>query len=278
MNADKQIIPRLFAVVGVQYQATSRRRKYCSLRNLTTTLQDLIQWYHGVCYAAGVQEDIPRQWRKFYSEGVMNQPVISNTEQVEDRAEEAGLTLGDRVLDLLWLGSRHVALLAAWVAMCGSLFFSQVLGWPPCELCWYQRILMYPLAAILGVGIVRRDRGVHLYVLPLSLLGIPIALYHHLLITTDWFPPPSCSSGVPCNVDYLNWFGFITIPFLALIAFVIIAVAMIVWALLQPADTAEETAEGQAPAVPAGLGLDRLVALMIVVGVVLSFLVGSTFV
>src|SRR5690349_10394961 len=89
----------------------------------------------------------------------------------------------------------YIALLAAWIAMCGSLFFSQVFGWPPCDLCWYQRILMYPLALVLGVGILRGDRGVYLYVLPLSVLGACVSLYHYLLIKTDLFPPLICFSS-----------------------------------------------------------------------------------
>jgi disulfide bond formation protein DsbB len=209
----------------------------------------------------------------------MNQPAIHDTEAP---AETAGAGGADRALDLLWSAARHVALLAAWVAMCGSLFFSEVLGWPPCELCWYQRILMYPLAIVLGVGILRRDDKLHYYVLPFSIVGIAVSLYHHLLIKTNWFPPPSCSSGVPCNVDFLNWLGFITIPFLALVAFVIITLMMLAWALLQPAaaDDDEEMAEvgdGEEPA-GAGFGADRLAALAIVVVVVLAFLVLSTFV
>src|SRR5262245_21617994 len=77
----------------------------------------------------------------------------------------------DDLVDLLSVSSRHIALLAAWIATCGSLFFSEVLGWRPCELCWYQRILMYPLAILLAIGIFRRDRGLHLYVLPFSIAG-----------------------------------------------------------------------------------------------------------
>jgi disulfide bond formation protein DsbB len=137
---------------------------------------------------------------------------------------------------------------------------------------------MYPLAIVLGVGILRRDRGVHLYVLPLSIAGIAVALYHHLLIKTNWFPPPSCSAGVPCNVDFLNWMGFVTIPFLALTAFAIITVAMIAWALLQPATAAAEATDEDADAEPGGFGGDRLAVPMIVVGVVLAFLLLSTFV
>jgi disulfide bond formation protein DsbB len=131
---------------------------------------------------------------------------------------------------LLLLGrvSRYIALLTACLATGGSLFFSEVLGWIPCTLCWYQRILMYPLAVLLAVGIIRRDDGLHRYVLPFSLVGAGVSLYHYLLIKTDWFPPPPCRAGVPCTVDYLDIFGVINIPFMALTAFLIISLMMVV--------------------------------------------------
>ncbi|EFO79182.1 disulfide bond formation protein DsbB [Oscillochloris trichoides DG-6] len=124
--------------------------------------------------------------------------------------------------------SRYVALLAAWLALGGSLFFSEVLGWVPCTLCWYQRILMYPLSLVIAIGILRRDDGLPHYVLPFALPGAGVSLYHYLLIKTDWFPPPPCQAGVPCTVDYLDLFGFINIPFLALTAFLLIALMMLV--------------------------------------------------
>ena len=69
-------------------------------------------------------------------------------------------------------------LYTAWVtslmATVGSLFFSEILHFPPCMLCWYQRILMYPLVVIIAVGILRRDKGVYQYVLPLSITGFII--------------------------------------------------------------------------------------------------------
>src|SRR5690242_3379939 len=160
-------------------------------------------------------------------------------------AEQLPASWFDRWNDLLGATSRHIALLTAWIAMCGSLFFSEVIGWAPCELCWYQRILMYPLALILPVGILRRDPKLHLYVLPLSLLGAPLSLYHYLLIKTDLFTPPRCSSGIPCTVDYLDWFGFINIPFLALTAFVIISMMMAAWALLGLPDADVDTTTAQ---------------------------------
>ncbi len=177
----------------------------------------------------------------------------------------------NQLIDTLAGPGRFVALLASWVAMCGSLFFSEVLGWQPCLLCWYQRILMYPLAVILSVGILRRDRGVHLYALPLSIIGAGVSLYHYLLIKTTWFPPPACSVTVPCNVDYINWLGFINIPFLALTAFLIITVCMALWA------SSSQWLPGDDDETPV-LGPDRLAVPIIVVVVVLSFVLGSTFV
>lgn len=124
--------------------------------------------------------------------------------------------------------SRAIALLAACLATGGSLFFSEVLSYTPCVLCWYQRILMYPLAVILTIGMLRRNNELHHYTLPFSVVGIFVALYHYLLIKTDWFPPPPCLKSVPCTVDYFNILGFINIPFMALSAFIIITVMMVV--------------------------------------------------
>jgi len=144
---------------------------------------------------------------------------------------------------LLGTGSRYVALLVACLALGGSLFFSAVLGWLPCTLCWYQRILMYPLSVLIAVGILRRDDGLPHYVLPFTLLGAGVSLYHYLLIKTEWFPPPPCRAGVPCTVDYIDLFGFINIPFLALTAFLLITLMMAVAPLapfVEPADGAAD--------------------------------------
>lgn len=137
----------------------------------------------------------------------------------------------DLLLQSVGAASRHIALLAAWIAMCGSLFFSEVYRWPPCVLCWYQRILMYPLTIILAIGILRRDRQLHLYAFPFALPGAFLSLYHYLLTKTDLFPEPPCSAAIPCSVDYLNILGFINIPFLALTAFLIISMMLGTWAL-----------------------------------------------
>ncbi|MBI3959594.1 MAG: c-type cytochrome [Chloroflexi bacterium] len=122
----------------------------------------------------------------------------------------------------------YVALLAAWTAMLGSLYFSEVRGFVPCALCWYQRILMYPLAGLIAFGILRRDWHLPFLVLPFSLLGQAISTYHYLIQKTTIFgAPTACAAGVPCTTVWINWLGFITIPFLAMIAFLIITVAML---------------------------------------------------
>ena len=124
----------------------------------------------------------------------------------------------------VWLFS---AWLVATVAMLGSLFFSDVMLYPPCTMCWYQRIGMYPLVFIFGVALFSYDKSVIKFVLPLVLVGWFFAFYHNLLhygIITEEMTP--CSMGVPCSVKYIEWFGFITIPMLSLIAFSLILICL----------------------------------------------------
>lgn len=121
----------------------------------------------------------------------------------------------------------HLAWLMAFVSLVGSLFFSEVMKLPPCVLCWYQRIFMYPLVAVIAVGMIRKDKNLPYYVLPLSVPGLLLALYHTLL---QWRILPeviTCTAGVPCALQQLNLFGFVNIPFLSLLAFVIITACMV---------------------------------------------------
>lgn len=100
----------------------------------------------------------------------MAQHFVQELHEANPR-HSADASIANKTVDMVSQSSRYIALLAAWVATCGSLFFSEVLGWLPCVLCWYQRILMYPLAIIIAIGLLRRDDRLHLYVLPFSLLG-----------------------------------------------------------------------------------------------------------
>lgn len=126
-------------------------------------------------------------------------------------------------------------LFTAWaasiVAMFGSLYFSEVKNFIPCDLCWYQRILMYPLTVILGIAVIKKDYRIALYTMVLSGIGACISAYHYLLQKVTFFTETAPSCGrIPCTGQYINWLGFITIPMLALIAFIIIFVSsFIIW-------------------------------------------------
>ncbi|TYR73228.1 disulfide bond formation protein B [Rossellomorea vietnamensis] len=118
------------------------------------------------------------------------------------------------------------AFAAALIAMLGSLYFSEIKQYEPCVLCWYQRIIMYPMAVILGIAAVKKDAFIAIYTLVLSGIGILTSLYHYSLQKVDFLynTAPSCGR-VPCTGEYINWLGFITIPFLALTAFIVIFIS-----------------------------------------------------
>ncbi|MDF2922922.1 MAG: disulfide bond formation protein DsbB [Paenibacillaceae bacterium] len=119
----------------------------------------------------------------------------------------------------------HLAWTVALVATLGSLYFSEVMEYVPCKLCWIQRIFMYPLVIILAIAAVRREHSITVYVLGLSIPGGLVSLYHYLYEKTNWFQATSTFCGVnACDIEYINWLGFITIPFLALVAFILITV------------------------------------------------------
>lgn len=132
--------------------------------------------------------------------------------------------MNNNVITLIRRNSLFLAWAVACVAMLGSLYFSEIAGFIPCELCWYQRIFMYPLVILLGIANFRRDHAIAVYCLPLSFVGGAISLLHYLIQKVDAFSQVSpCSDGVPCSGEYINWLGFMTIPLLALIAFTMIS-------------------------------------------------------
>jgi disulfide bond formation protein DsbB len=121
-----------------------------------------------------------------------------------------------------------VVWLVSLIATFGSLFFSEVMRLPPCVLCWYQRICMYPLVAVSAVGLLGRDTGSSRYAWPLASVGLAVAVYHNLLyygLIPDSITP--CTQGVSCTTRQIEWLGFITIPLLSLTAFVIIVVSLL---------------------------------------------------
>ena len=123
----------------------------------------------------------------------------------------------------------YIAFLQAWTATLGSLYFSEIQKLPVCNLCWYQRIFMYPLAIIFAVALIKRDKNISYYGLPLAIIGGFIALYQYLL-QMKILPQSadiSCDLYIPCDAIDFIFLGFITIPFLSLLAFIVIAAAMV---------------------------------------------------
>lgn len=116
------------------------------------------------------------------------------------------------------------AWLIATISTLGALFLGEVMGYPPCVLCWYQRIAMFPLILVLAAGLFPFDQRVVRYALPLALAGLGLALFH-LALTAGWIPENirPCQQGVPCSDIQVVWFGFVTIPFLSMLSFSFIA-------------------------------------------------------
>ena len=123
--------------------------------------------------------------------------------------------------------ARWLAWLVAATCTVGSLIYSEYFHFPPCLLCWYQRIAMYPLAVILLVGAIRDDRKIRTYGLPLSIIGLGISIYHVLIQN---FPNldagGACDPAVPCTAKLVNMFGFVSIPFMAGAGFLLITVLL----------------------------------------------------
>ena len=136
--------------------------------------------------------------------------------------EKASNTLNEYLPYLAWV--------IALIGMVGSLFFSDVMDLPPCVLCWYQRIAMYPLVVILGISIISRDGRMKAYALPFCLIGLAISIYHNLLyygLISEAITP--CSEGIPCTARQLDLLGFISIPLMTLMAFIFIVLSLLIY-------------------------------------------------
>jgi disulfide bond formation protein DsbB len=121
-----------------------------------------------------------------------------------------------------------LAWLVALVATAGALFLGEVMGKTPCLLCWYQRIAMFPLVLVLGVGLFDGDARSARYALPLAWAGWGLALYHCLLywgVISEAASP--CRQGVSCADRDLQLLGFVPIPLLSLLAFT--AILVLLW-------------------------------------------------
>ena len=131
------------------------------------------------------------------------------------------------LFDFISQNSLSFSFLVAVSAVVGSLSLSQIAKIPPCDLCWYQRIFMFPQVFILGIALLKNDLGVKKYVAPLSVVGAAIAAYHYLLQQVPTLPLPCTNEVVSCSVKQIELFGYLTIPMMSLTAFVLILILMI---------------------------------------------------
>ncbi len=133
------------------------------------------------------------------------------------------------ILKFLGRYALHFGLIISLLATLGSLYYSDIVGLTPCKLCWYQRILMYPLVPIFSIALLKRYRQIADYILALSGIGGFIALYHYFLQTTkiEILPCSTLGYSVSCSENFFTTFGYITIPMMSLTAFGLIFMLMI---------------------------------------------------
>jgi disulfide bond formation protein DsbB len=131
----------------------------------------------------------------------------------------------DWIRDLLWGYELWGAFVVAAIATGGSLFYSQVAGFIPCEFCWFQRMMMYPLSILTLLIAARGDNRAARYLLPLPVVGAGTSIYHMLLEHHVIKEPGACTlTGGGCTANWiaLHSFGYLTIPTLALTAFLLL--------------------------------------------------------
>ncbi|MGH8915587.1 MAG: disulfide bond formation protein B [Acidimicrobiia bacterium] len=127
---------------------------------------------------------------------------------------------------LLGVNAMWLAWIVALACTAGSLVYSDVIHFPPCRLCWFQRIAMYPMAIVLLVGAIRREAAVKYYALPLALGGLAVSIYHNVIQFFPSLEGTSCDPANPCSRRFVDMLGFMDIPFMAGAGFILIAVLL----------------------------------------------------
>jgi disulfide bond formation protein DsbB len=130
------------------------------------------------------------------------------------------------VLDVIGPQALSMAAVVALVCTLGSLYLSEVAHFPPCELCWYQRIAMYPNVVVLGVAAVRKDFGARLTGAILAGIGACTSIWHLLVERYPDLGSGSCDPTNPCSIKWVEEFGYLTIPGMALSGFALILVLL----------------------------------------------------
>jgi len=134
------------------------------------------------------------------------------------------------LIKLLSRYSFHFALIVSLIATLGSLFYSEIAKFEPCRLCWYQRIIMYPQVILISLAIIKKDRHLADYLMALSAVGVLISSYHYYLQRggQSIFPCSVVGYSASCSTRFIMEFGYITIPMMALTAFILIIILMVI--------------------------------------------------
>ncbi|OGH17309.1 MAG: hypothetical protein A3C30_01365 [Candidatus Levybacteria bacterium RIFCSPHIGHO2_02_FULL_40_18] len=131
-----------------------------------------------------------------------------------------------KITQFLSDNSLPFAFLVAVAATAGPLFLSEIAHFTPCKLCWFQRIFMFPQVLILGIATFKNDFSIKRYILPMSVIGAAIAIYHYLLQTSP-IPLPCSDEVANCTLKQFAYFGYITIPLMSFTAFALIIFLML---------------------------------------------------
>jgi disulfide bond formation protein DsbB len=114
------------------------------------------------------------------------------------------------------------------MSMVLSLVYSEIVGFAPCMLCWYQRIFMYPQAFLFGMSVWKKEKLITDYSLVLAIVGLTVSIYHNFL---SWLPSvnlPCSATGPSCTMLYTNIFGYITIPVMSMTGFMVVILSLLI--------------------------------------------------
>lgn len=135
-------------------------------------------------------------------------------------------TLRDQAISGLAPLARTLAFLVALMSMAGSLFFSEIAKYPPCALCWWQRVFMYPQTILLAMGIMKNDKNIADYVTGLSVAGLIISLYQYYIQMGGKMFIQCDATGISCTQRFPADFGYVTIPMMAMTGFLALIILM----------------------------------------------------
>jgi len=131
----------------------------------------------------------------------------------------------NRAIKFLSYYGLHIGFVAALLGMLLSLYYSDIIGYEPCKLCWFQRIFLYPQVVILGLALWKKEASARIYSLALAAIGALIAVYH-IFVEHNLAPTPCGATGPSCAVRYVYEYGFVSIPVMSFVAFLAIIVSV----------------------------------------------------